>query len=52
MLSIMFDRVMVSSQTEGDANTDGVIIFNIETTQPTIVEKLKPPTKSDLACEH
>ena len=44
--------VMGSSQSEGDANADGVIIFSIGTTQPTIIEKLKPPTKLDLACEH
>ena len=52
MLSIMLDHVMVCSWSEGDANADGVIIFSIGTTQPTIIEKLKPPTKLDLACEH
>ena len=45
-------RVMASSQSEGDANADGAIIVDIELTQPTIVEKLKPPTKSGLAYEH
>ena len=44
MFSIMLDHMMVSSWSEGDANADGVIIFSIGTTQPTIVEKLKPPT--------
>ena len=52
MLRIMLDHVIVPSWSEGDANADGVIIFSIGTTQPTIVEKLKPPTKLDLACEH
>ena len=39
--------VMASSQS--DANADGAIIVSIEPTQLTIVEKLKPLTKSDLA---
>ena len=43
---------MVSSWSEGDARADDVIIFSIGMTQPTIVEKLKPPTKLDLTCEH
>ena len=40
---------MASSQFEGDANADGAIVVNIEPTQPTIVKKLTPPTKSVLA---
>ena len=33
---------MASSQFEGDANSDGAIVVNIEPTQPIIVEKLTP----------
>ena len=37
-----------SSQSEGDANVDGAFI---DLTQPTILDKLTVPKKSDLACK-
>ena len=37
-----------SSQSEGDANADGAFI---DPTQPTILDKLTVPKKSDLACK-